>query len=661
MNYVDKISINGVAHEIRDTEARKQIAQNADAINALAERVDSTPPQKNDDQVTQTGAVVAVDVSAGVEIKVDGDTTETVTLIHQGKNFLPSGLENAPTKTEMGITATANADGTTTLNGAPTGVFEYYFMNSAFNTSRIFPAGKYTVSCKVVGGSESYVELFVVALTATGGWSQNRVTAYTGGVNAVSAVLELTEPSSLLAKLGVSTNHVYSDCVVACQIEMGDSETEYEKFAATEYSATLPITVSAYEGKNILYTKTGDTITASYRGDEADSTLEEVKKLIKFDPTPYGLPVLYLNGSISGMTKSNPVTLNYEFEGKSGSLTCKWQGNSSLTFPKKNYTLNFDSAFEAADGWGAQTKYCMKANHNDFTQARNVVSAKLWGQIVAKRTPANATLAACPNYGAIDGFPVVIVLNGEFHGVYCFNIPKDEWMMNMGNGMNECILCADYHVPATKFEGEAALDGTDFEVEYVTDATNMDWVKTSLNNMLNACANSDGSDLDSTIASMLDWQSVIDYYIFSALICNTDGISKNYLLSTYDGTKWFFGAYDMDTVFGNSWNGNTFISPMLNSTFADIAAKNHVFELVKTYKKDALKARYAELRKSVLSEANVMTAFTSFVGKISRTLFDEESRKYPTEPYTATNTVDSLVNWYRLRCQMIDAEIETMS
>lgn len=46
MNYVDKISINGVAHEIRDTEARKQIAQNADAINALAERVDSTPPQK---------------------------------------------------------------------------------------------------------------------------------------------------------------------------------------------------------------------------------------------------------------------------------------------------------------------------------------------------------------------------------------------------------------------------------------------------------------------------------------------------------------------------------------------------------------------------------------------------------------------------------------
>lgn len=64
MNYVDKISINGVAHEIRDTEARKQIAQNAEAINALAERVDSTPP-KNDDQVTQTGAVVAVDVSAG--------------------------------------------------------------------------------------------------------------------------------------------------------------------------------------------------------------------------------------------------------------------------------------------------------------------------------------------------------------------------------------------------------------------------------------------------------------------------------------------------------------------------------------------------------------------------------------------------------------------
>lgn len=46
MNYVDKININGVTREIRDTEARKQIAQNVDAINALAEKVDSTPPRK---------------------------------------------------------------------------------------------------------------------------------------------------------------------------------------------------------------------------------------------------------------------------------------------------------------------------------------------------------------------------------------------------------------------------------------------------------------------------------------------------------------------------------------------------------------------------------------------------------------------------------------
>ncbi len=181
----------------------------------------------------------------------------------------------------------------------------------------------------------------------------------------------------------------------------------------------------------------------------------------KFNPSDYNIPLLTLIGDTSSMSKDNPVTLQWEYGENSGTCTLKWQGSSSLSYPKKNYTIKLDSDLDI--GYGAQKKYCLKANYIDFSHARNIVSARLWGMMVASRANVHTTLEASPNYGAINGFPVAIILNGEFHGLYTWNIPKDGWMMNMGSGTQECILCAE-HSTATQFKGEASLVGeTDFD------------------------------------------------------------------------------------------------------------------------------------------------------------------------------------------------------
>ena len=145
----------------------------------------------------------------------------------------------------------------------------------------------------------------------------------------------------------------------------------------------------------------------------------------------YPIPILYLNGSFAEMTKDNAVTVDYIFKERSGTCTLKWQGASSVGLPKKNFTIKFDNAFEVVSGWGTQQKYVLKANFVDSSHARNIVCAKLWGQIVRSRTPANAMLNALPNGGAIDGFPILLALNGKFIGLYTWNIPKDDWMFGM--------------------------------------------------------------------------------------------------------------------------------------------------------------------------------------------------------------------------------------
>jgi hypothetical protein len=391
---------------------------------------------------------------------------------------------------------------------------------------------------------------------------------------------------------------------------------------------------------------------------EVDEKL--VNYRVAFDYEAFGLPVLYLDGDISAMTKDNAVDLQYRYKDLTGTASVKWQGSSSVAYPKKNYTMKFDNAFEAVEGWGAQKKYCMKANYIDFTHSRNVVSAKLWGQIVASRKTANTRLADCPNFGAVDGFPICIVMNGEYYGVYTFNIPKDAWMMNMGNGTKECILCADAHTVSNAFKGEATLDG-DFEIEYITDENNTDWARTSLNNLINACVNSDGSDLDTTIAAMLDWESAIDYYIFVVLLRGGDMITKNYLINTYDGTKWFFGAYDLDSTYGLKWDGKRF-DPATddNYKFRSVSLQHRVFQLIRTYKRAELKERYKELRNTVMSEDNVAVTFRNFAGAISRPLLDEDNRKWTGIPNTNVNNINQILDWYRLRVATIDAEVESM-
>ena len=73
------------------------------------------------------------------------------------------------------------------------------------------------------------------------------------------------------------------------------------------------------------------------------------------------------------------------------------------------------------ESWGTQKKYCLKANYVDFSHCRNIVAAKLWGQAVRSRPTRNDKLYGLPNGGAIDGFPIMVAINGEYQGIYTFN------------------------------------------------------------------------------------------------------------------------------------------------------------------------------------------------------------------------------------------------
>ena len=385
-----------------------------------------------------------------------------------------------------------------------------------------------------------------------------------------------------------------------------------------------------------------------------------------FNYKNYDMPVVYFDGNTTQMSKDNKVTLNYTYGDRSGTCTLKWQGSSSLAYPKKNYTVVFDNAFEAAEGWGEQTKYCLKADWIDFSHCRNVGTAKLWGQIVKSRATSDLTtrLSALVNGGAIDGFPCFVVINGEWQGIYNFNIPKEDYMFGMGSGTKEAILCGENTSLGNRFMAEAVI-GTDYSLEYHSDGFSESEIQDSLNTLIRAVMNTDGSDIDTTIAQHLDIDSAIDYYILTVILKGHDIVSKNMILATYDGVKWFMSAYDLDCTWGLYWDGSKFLESaygdeFTNCSFYRLTGSQGLFKLLYTYKKPEIIARYRQLRELILSPSYIARHFYNYAKSIPLAAYNAESELWKGIPSTSANNVEQIVQWYSDRIKWVDAEIEEM-
>ena len=362
------------------------------------------------------------------------------------------------------------------------------------------------------------------------------------------------------------------------------------------------------------------------------------------------------------------------------------QGQSSEGFPKKNYNLTFANKFVADAGWIAQKTYTLKGNFNDLTHARNIVSAKLWGQIVRSRdwelfnyadnsgdlildnngnsfAGYSDMMPQLVNGGATDGFPIALVNNDKYMGVYDFQIKKDAEMLGMGDGNNECILSCERVVdmPSVHFKGLAEIDGNDYDYEYLPDEDNPDWAKTSFNQMISSVMDSTGVNYKDTVEQYVDTQSALDYMIFTALIGGVDMVTKNFLMVTYDGAKWYFSAYDMDCTFGNWQDGSLRISPSTSTaSLSQWNTANRLMHLIYTYDKDRLINRYHELRSTVLSENNIYNTFLRFMRRYPKALIDREVNIYPSLPSALEMNLNQILEFYRLRTMAIDAEVAAL-
>ncbi|MBQ8351112.1 MAG: CotH kinase family protein [Clostridia bacterium] len=471
--------------------------------------------------------------------------------------------------------------------------------------------------------------------------------------------------SETIAPTCHSEGYTVHTCTLCGDTRTGD-------YTTAEHTYTLPYTVRE-PGKSTV------GMQASYCTGCGDCVLTDLAPLQM-------MPVVYIEGSLADAAVGSTVTLTYESYETCFTTTAvmKVQGFTAAGFPKKNYNVRLytDETLQNRQkvdlgwgGWGEQSKYTIKANYIDCSHARNIVSCRLFGQMVKTRTSTIPELRAAPNGGCTDGYPIRMYHNGEFFGIYTMNIPKDKWMFGVDENKHpySAIVTAQMHSATNKFNGTTDLYNTvDWDVEYCSTGTDMDWLNESFNDLIRFVRDSDVSTFRRNAHKYIDIEAVLDYAIMCFVMYGPDNWDKNAVYVTYDGVKWAPSLYDADCAFGLHWNGQSFwnFSDIENCAPYEItwnrAYTNNLLLVRVMYAFfDDFVYRYYTLRDTVLSDENMIAAFESFFDSVGEENYEADADRWglpnPTDAASGEkNNIYQIRYFIRRRMAALDKAMENV-
>lgn len=401
------------------------------------------------------------------------------------------------------------------------------------------------------------------------------------------------------------------------------------------------------------------------------------------------------------------------------------QGNSSMGFIKKNWAVDIcndnwvgDDTFNLKIGdWVSQDSFHVKAYYTDFFRGVCPISYKFYDKIVKTRGTMKdrpwkkALLPTSDEIGYKsseetliddislqidngarcfpDGFPVIVYLNGEFYGVFSWQLKKHRdnmhqskkkakhihldgtidgttlfgangdttkigWIPGNDNGFEIrnpknliTMTGEDYNSDATT--SQELIDETS---EYY-DATDSDHVNSAkvkqyilnLSTVLTEIKTAEDSgstsdEMRTLIEKYFDPENIIDYLIAISVVRDGDSLRKNWQWITYDGVKWYVMPYDMDGSFGAYHIGNYIGSP--SGSVLGYNSYTIPTGWVYKYYTDELKARYAELRASgVISYDTLYGIVKDWIDRIGGDFMEAEYEKWPESPCNRDSEVNT--------------------
>ena len=364
----------------------------------------------------------------------------------------------------------------------------------------------------------------------------------------------------------------------------------------------------------------------------------------------YGLPIMMINGDLSGMDHDHAKNITYDYKNKnthlSGYGTVKWQGSSSATLAKKGYRLKTTKSdyskkdkIRVQPSWQKHHKFNLKAYYNDGMLSRDPISANIGGQVSASRPTLPRDLIHEDNFGYIDGFPIILFINKEYQGIYSFNLTRPsfdytKWAI-MGNVYNDTTQFVKVPTDGVK------LDGSDF-VSLNPEDTPTDEEKKAVTDLFKWMVNSTDDEFKRDLDKHFNIPSLIDYVVVSNILGARDASGKNQVLMTWDGKIWYYQLYDLDCTYNANWmGGKTFDTPKVGVDLPFLGNNQFLLRFAKLYH-NAIADRYRDVRQWC-TPGYILSLYKQRINLIGQGNFEGEWAKW-NDPSKDTEDFKQLQN-----------------
>lgn len=414
------------------------------------------------------------------------------------------------------------------------------------------------------------------------------------------------------------------------------------------------------------------------------------------EPSCAYLNIVSENGLPS--TKGEEILAYVDFYDNNGgymrkSITLAQQGSDDSNLYKKNLSVTFNATgSEDMDvvfgSWVPQNEFHLKAFYNDGLRGTAEIAYKLYDQIMGIEDGARMTG---------DAFPCVVYVNGNFQGVYAWQLKKHRKNMGLAKDDSQQVWLDGTLNDKQLFAPETSINWTKFEVRNPKDLYNMDGTEydgDSPQELLDEnCPTYDGSkkkqkrcaeakthilalshysselmsiesegatvvEMRNAIAERFDVDNLVKYMVFSLAVNNYDGFSKKWQWYTLDGQHWAVAPYDCDLTFGYNDDDITKLWTADKSSKKydykmENATKDGPMQWIKRYYWEDVKTEWEKQRRNgVLTLNNISSLLNDWTNRFDKESLSKEWDKWSDSP--VTDSKDRVEQWFSKRIELED-------
>lgn len=357
-----------------------------------------------------------------------------------------------------------------------------------------------------------------------------------------------------------------------------------------------------------------------------------------------------------------PGLLSYSAEDLSltSFMGVELRGGSSLTYPKKNYDLEFwtdENGTSTVDaqlgGLRSDDDWILDALYNEPLRMRSSIASKLWLEM---HSPSYSESEPQARSG-VDVAYVELFVNGSYQGLYALSEQVDQKLLRLKeyDGLQRGELYKGYTWGATTFSSlpwysNSSRSWGGYEMKYPHEDDLTDWA--NLYGFTDFVMNASNTDFTNELWNRFDKANLENYFIFLNLLRATDNTGKNIYLARYEeDAPYFYVPWDMDGCFGIIWNGTNenitddILSNLLMNRASEMNESSYATELAN---------RWFAHRSGLLDITTLQESFQNqFDVFTTRKIYEREAILYPDFDFSEAE-LNYLTTWLEERILFLD-------